>query len=411
MPSLRRQLPAYSPLPFAAVRAAARGLFGYSSALRDSVSQRLCDEYGARNVLLVGSGTMALRLALAGVRAAIADRPIALPAYSCYDVASAAEGANARVLLYDLDPSTLGPEEASLRRVLALEPAAVVGAHLYGYPIQVDRLALLARDAGAIFIEDAAQGAGGTFDGLPLGSFGSVSILSFGRGKGRTAGCGGALLSHDDHGDAILASAAAQLEPASQGLHDVLLLATQWALGRPEYYGLPSSLPFLHLGETVYHPPRPPKPMNEPSLRALSVALHADSSELARRRVVAARLAATARRSARVDMIEAIPRAASGYLRLPLCSRIPMSAVETGSMVRHGVARAYPRPLHKLAPFRQRVANIADELPGARLLGDRLFTLPTHRHVAAADLAAIDRWLLDEPNEEPAAVHVAVRTA
>ena len=91
MPSLRRQLPAYSPLPFAAVRAAARGLFGYSSALRDSVSQRLCDEYGARNVLLVGSGTMALRLALAGVRAAIADRPIALPAYSCYDVASAAE--------------------------------------------------------------------------------------------------------------------------------------------------------------------------------------------------------------------------------------------------------------------------------------------------------------------------------
>ena len=69
-------------------------------------------------------GTTALTLALIGV---LQDRPgaIALPAYGCYDLATAADGANAAVILYDLDPRTLAPDLAQLHDVLRQGAAAV----------------------------------------------------------------------------------------------------------------------------------------------------------------------------------------------------------------------------------------------------------------------------------------------
>lgn len=393
IPVFRRQLPAYSPLPLRAVWAGVRGMLGDSGELRSSVSRSLCDTYDARSVLLVGSGTMALRLALSGVRALVSPRPVALPAYSCYDVATAADGADVQVSLYDLDPSTLGPDERSLRRALGAGASAVVAAHLYGYPIQIDRVAEMARDAGSLLIEDAAQGADGTFAGRRLGSFGSLSVLSFGRGKGKTAGGGGALLAHDDRGTAIVAWAERQLESASRGAREAAMLASQWALGRPSSYGLPASLPFLHLGETIYHPPRPPAEMSATALRALGVALMAGDTELTLRRVTAERLLATARKSSRVQVVTSASDSVPGYLRLPLRSAAPHSVVTTAELARHGVAPGYPTALDSLSPFRERVTNRNEPLTGAHILADTLFTLPTHSRVQAIDIAAMEAWL------------------
>ena len=55
-------------------------------------------------------------------------------------------------------------------------------------------IAEIAERHGLAVVEDAAQGLGATWRGRPLGSFGDVSVLSFGRGKGWTGGVGGALL-------------------------------------------------------------------------------------------------------------------------------------------------------------------------------------------------------------------------
>jgi len=404
-PVFRRQLPAYSPLCARAVSAGVLGMIGDSDDLRSSVSRALCDEYRARRALLVGSGTMALHLALAGVRATVANRPVALPAYSCYDVASAAEGADMRAVLYDIDERTLSADEASLRRALEHDPAAVVAAHLHGYPVQLDLISRLAREAGAVLIEDAAQSADATFDGVPLGSFGSVSVLSFGRGKGRTAGGGGALLSHDDAGDAILAWAAAQLGGPGRGAREVALLAIQWAVGRPRCYGLPASLPFLHLGETVYHPPRVPNAMSGASVRALSIALGAAEAEVRHRRALAERLLGIAARAPSVEPIAIADRAVPGYLRLPLRSLVPLSRRDREHMAQYGVAPGYPRSLDTLTPFRERIVNDDEALPGARALAESLFTLPTHSRVEPVDVSEIEGWLLGMPNgAEPLAL-------
>ncbi|HET9275331.1 MAG TPA: DegT/DnrJ/EryC1/StrS family aminotransferase, partial [Gemmatimonadales bacterium] len=182
---LRYLPPVRSPVTLRAVLA---GLVPRRSAL-ERARELIAAECEPDAVLLTDSGTSALRLALEAVtRQRGKDATIALPAWCCYDVATAADGAGVRVVLYDLDPSTLSPDLGSLERVLARGASAVVVAHLYGYPVDLRAVRDLADRAGALLIEDAAQGVGGRYEGRPLGVYAPLAVLSFGRGKGRTGG-------------------------------------------------------------------------------------------------------------------------------------------------------------------------------------------------------------------------------
>ena len=65
-------------------------------------------EFQADEVVLCGSGTQALQLGLVVASKTVGSAgPVALPAYTCFDVATAALGAEARIHLYDIDPTTL----------------------------------------------------------------------------------------------------------------------------------------------------------------------------------------------------------------------------------------------------------------------------------------------------------------
>ena len=181
----RKQLPVYSPVTVGSVAAAFIASATGGERARKRVLELVCAEYGPRDVLLLDSGTSALTLALRAARrgAEAAGRVplVALPAYGCFDLATAAVGADVRIVLYDLDPATLGPDWPSLERALAHRPAAVVAAHLHGVPVDVAHVARLAAEVDAVVIDDAAQGVGASIAGRPLGSFGSLGILSFGR--------------------------------------------------------------------------------------------------------------------------------------------------------------------------------------------------------------------------------------
>jgi hypothetical protein len=67
----------------------------------------------------------------------------------------------------------------------------------------------------------------------------------------------------------------------------------------------------------------------------------------------------------------------------------------------------YPRALPDLAGFGGRVSNRDDGFPGARLLADRLITLPTHSLLSEEDLSALEAWIdaraAGEPPQAPAA--------
>src|SRR5262245_6199582 len=115
----RHQLAAYSPIPVSAIAHAAAGVVGIEGDARNALVDLLQREYTAERVVLTGSGTQALQLAITiALRHRGPSTMVALPGFSCFDVASAAVGADAGVACYDIDPRTLAPDLNSLDRVV-----------------------------------------------------------------------------------------------------------------------------------------------------------------------------------------------------------------------------------------------------------------------------------------------------
>jgi len=384
----RRQLPARSPLPLSAVLAGLGGLADPDSA-RGRVRNRLEAGWPERRAILTDSGTTALAMALRPLPA-VSSRPVALPAYACYDVATALDTARVPFVLYDLDPATLGPDFDSLRRVLNGGADRIVVVHLYGLPVDMRAVSDLAHGYGALIIEDAAQGAGGSFDGIALGGLGELGVLSFGRGKGCTGGRGGALLVQREAEPWVEAQGSADLKPAISVMRDWVALLAQWALGRPALYWLPASLPFLALGDTVYRPPHPPTRLSGLAAGVLDVTLPLGGAEADLRRKNAARLK-YALRETRLRTPEPPMGAEPGYLRFPVISDTdkPPSGGDGGVL---GIMPGYPRALAELPRFGARRQNAGESFPGALELAARLWTLPSHGALTEKDLVRLESW-------------------
>jgi len=379
--------PVYSPVELRNLLVGAKSLLSRDDASRRIVAEELARRYDARASVLTESGTAALVMALRMF--APKGGTVAYPGYACIDLTAAAIRAGVKVRLYDVDPVTLSPDLNSLSRTIRRGVDAIVVAHLYGYPADVSGVRDLAAKAGIAVIEDAAQAAGGSLGELPLGSYGDVSILSFGRGKGTTVGSGGALLIRNQNAADRLAYAGFRFDEPRGGAYDVAALGAQWLLARPALYGIPASIPSLKLGEMVYKPAGEPRSISRTAAAMLSGALRIESAEVARRRGNATRLVGSIREGARLTPVHAINRGHPGYLRLAVLDR------EGGVVARPtlGAVRGYPMTLDQHTQLRSHL--LADERAetGSTLLRDRLFTVPTHSRVRGSDFTRLVSWL------------------
>ncbi|MGH7664468.1 MAG: DegT/DnrJ/EryC1/StrS family aminotransferase [Gemmatimonadaceae bacterium] len=382
----RFQLPVFSPLPASAIR---HGLY---RALRPSVDCRrdlavlLRRKYDADVAILCAGGTQALELAIRAARRLVGERaPVALPAFTCFDVATAAVGAGAAIALYDIDPVTLAPDADSLERVLAAGARIVVVSHLYGVPVPWDAVTACATRRGAIVIEDAAQGHGGAWRSRPLGALGDITALSFGRGKGWTGVKGGALLLRSS-GTALVEG---NDEPSTTGLTEecrILVSAVaQLALGRPGVYAMPRALPWLGLGETQYRDPTPARGIAALAAALVGITLPDAETEAGIRRSNAShyQLALAGRRA---QHFAAPAGSIAGYLRYPVRMKGGIDGLgPIEQSLRLGIAPGYPAPLDSLASVRARMRAPAVDIAGARMLARDLITLPTHSLLSITD--------------------------
>jgi hypothetical protein len=382
---IRRQLAVASPIsPTALIRASIESVRPGSEAPRHARSL-IGTRFGSSGLSLTDSGTSALVLALR-----LVARPgdeIGFPGYACVDLASAARFAGIRVRVYDIDPATLSPDLESVERVLRRGVRAVVVAHLFGYPSDVPAIRRLAASYGVPVIEDAAQAAGAMLAGRPLGSFGDLSVLSFGRGKGLCAGGGGALLGFDEPW--ATAVDAIRLPKPNRGWSGLAKTGVQWALGRPSIYAVPSMLPWLHLGEMIYHEAHEPRALSIGSSALLRSALELEADDVTMRRTAARALTDAAATAEQLEPAVPIAESAPSYLRFAVRDRGGLRDASHAL----GVIRPYPRAVAEQDEMRPALVHDESATPGALELARSLFTLPTHRFVGARDLMALEQWL------------------
>ena len=81
-----------------------------------------------------------------------------------------------------------------IEKNISKKTKAIIATHIYGYPIQIDKIKKICKKHSIVLIEDAAEMLGHKYKGKRCGSFGDLSIFSLYSNKHITTGEGGMLL-------------------------------------------------------------------------------------------------------------------------------------------------------------------------------------------------------------------------
>jgi len=124
------------------------------------------------------SGTDALILALRSLNIGENDEVIT-SSFSFFATAEAISNVGARPVFIDIDPENYLMDLRLIEKAITPRTKAILPVHLFGYPLDMDKLMEIAEKNNLKVIEDCAQAVGSTWRGKPLGSFGNVGCFSF----------------------------------------------------------------------------------------------------------------------------------------------------------------------------------------------------------------------------------------
>ena len=173
---------------------AANGGWGkYDGPYSERLVVALQEKFKQRFAWLCSSGTVAVELALRGL-AIQSDDEVLLAGYDFAGNFRAIEAVGARPVLVDIEPHSWCISVDEVKAAAGPATRCVLFSHLHGGLTRMTELRRWADERGIALLEDACQAPGATVDGRPTGSWGDVSVLSFGGSKLLSAGRGGAVL-------------------------------------------------------------------------------------------------------------------------------------------------------------------------------------------------------------------------
>lgn len=147
--------------------------------------------------IAVSNGTAALEVAVQALGICEGDEVI-MPTFTIISCAMAVTKVGAVPALVDSDRYTWNMNIDEIEARITSRTKAIMIAHLYGLPVEVDSVLALAKKYNLKVIEDAAEMHGQTYNGRPCGSFGDISIFSFYPNKHITTGEGGMVVTNDE---------------------------------------------------------------------------------------------------------------------------------------------------------------------------------------------------------------------
>jgi dTDP-4-amino-4,6-dideoxygalactose transaminase len=305
--------------------------------------------------------------------------------------------ANLQVVACDVGVNSFDYDYERLVPMLRPDVLCVVSVHLFGIPSDTTRLAQLCRGTGIFVVEDAAQAFGGyAREGGQLGTIGDIGIFSFGRGKTVTCGSGGVILTDSAEITSALMAITRQL-PTATPVHEVITLGTLLLLSwfiRPGLYWLPAGLPFLRLGETIFHEDFPVRWLSEFEARVLErwrdrlLALEAARRELSE--FYFTHLDGLSDASPDIDAQPVRLARQIPLLRFPIllgdpADRRRLLFASQGRAL--GMSEMYPATVAAIPQLSGLLSETS--LPRAEAVAARLVTLPTHPLVSREDRAQI----------------------
>ena len=143
-----------------------------------------------RACVAVNSGTSGLHLGLLACGIKPGDEVI-VPSFTFAATANSVALTGATPVFADIEAGSFCLDPASVESVITERTVGIMPVHLYGHPAQMTELGELAARHGLQVFEDAAQAHGASWDGVPVGAFGSFAMFSLYPTKNMTSGEGG----------------------------------------------------------------------------------------------------------------------------------------------------------------------------------------------------------------------------
>jgi len=126
----------------------------------------------------VASGTDALHLALRALDIGPGDEVITV-AFTFIATVEAISYVGATPVFADINPDTFNLDINELEKKITPKTKAIIPVHLYGQPVDMDKVIEVAKKHNLFVIEDCAQAIGATYKGKKVGSIGDIGCFSF----------------------------------------------------------------------------------------------------------------------------------------------------------------------------------------------------------------------------------------
>jgi perosamine synthetase len=170
------------------------GTFGQAI---EQFEQEFAEYCGCKHGIAVSSGTTALHLAAAAAGIGPGD-DVLISSSTNIATALAVVHNGATPVPVDSENVTWNLDLDLIEPLVTPRTKAIIPVHLYGHPVDMDRLMEIARRHNLLVIEDCAESHGATCRGRMTGSFGEMACFSFYANKVITTGEGGMVTTKDD---------------------------------------------------------------------------------------------------------------------------------------------------------------------------------------------------------------------
>jgi len=400
--------PAAAPIYLKDIISGLRGIIRGQKEINRFESE-LKEHYNVKHCFLLSSGKAALTIILKALHELHPERnEVLIPAFTCYSVPSAIIKAGLKVKLCDINSKTLNFDFDQLKKILSQANSsnsknsilAVIPTHLFGLPVDVERVRKIKKDDKISIIEDAAQAMGGTLKRIKIGTLGDAGFFSMGRGKAFSSVEGGVILTNNNSMADDITRQMKSL-PAYSILEVLKLIIVSFILSifmHPALFWFPKSIPFLKLGQTIFEPDFPLKKISsfQAGLTKNWLVRLKEMNSIRKQKSICFFECFKKNNNLASSMIRQNKN--NFFLRFPLkiydkrvFERILSKSEKSGL----GIMRAYPNSVNhirELAGFFE-----GKNYPEAYKISKQLLTLPVHDFVSHSDSLKIKKLICNEP--------------
>ncbi|GAW93987.1 DegT/DnrJ/EryC1/StrS family aminotransferase [Calderihabitans maritimus] len=159
--------------------------------------EKMAAYVGRRFAVAVNSGTSGLHLLVRSLGIGEGDEVITTP-FSFVASANCILYERARPVFVDIDPLTLNIDVDRIEEKITERTRAILPVHVFGQPVDMERVREIAQKHGLAVIEDACEAIGAEYRGRKAGAQGDGAVFAFYPNKQMTTGEGGVIVTDDE---------------------------------------------------------------------------------------------------------------------------------------------------------------------------------------------------------------------